>query len=735
MTSNIFATEAQRYWDRKLSVLPTEPGTKQPAKSIRGWPGYLAAPPNASTRELWVEKYADRGIALLLGGEVLPGWLLVGVDVDDDRLVTLAEAVIAGLVVGKKGRKGATLFALVPKDPKFKSTVFNGADSIGNIDILAGGKITLMEPSIHPETGLPYLPFGARLIDTSWEDLPKLDSGQLSLLKEVIGSEEVKPLLSGHATHDAAVSLSARLVRRGTTDEQIEAVFRALLPSDYNGNTLDELPELISSARQRGFGADANDGDEQEADSVTAVLLRVAANGGIELFRDDANNAFASVPAKMGTVTHRIPSTGLKMWLRHQYGLLTGKPTSTTPLNEAMATLEAQAVYQGDLRKVFSRVGGDSTGLEVDLGREDGKVASIDGTGWRILESATRKFTRGAGFGELPVPVSGGRLKDLQDLLRLEDDSFRLTLGFLIGALKPEGPYFALLVEGEQGSGKSFFCQTIKHLIDPNAANRLRLPDNDRDLMIHAKEYWLLSYDNASGMKADMSDALCSLATGGGIAVRRLYTDGELHVMSYSRPFVINGISGYANRPDLLERGIPVKLPPMTPGNRDTEEELLARLAEIGPSVLGKLYDAAAAACRDLEKTPAPRNLRMADAARWILAASPALGFPNGEIIEAIVAAQELVFVEKANEDALVIKLRKLVERDTFNGYIGDLFSEIEAQNNRLLPQSPSRLSAALDRLRPAMERAGMLVERSRDNRGSRIKIMATDPGTRKPSF
>ena len=58
-------------------------------------------------------------------------------------------------------------------------------------------------------------------------------------------------------------------------------------------------------------------------------------------------------------------------------------------------------------------------------------------------------------------------------------------------------------------------------------------------------------------MKAEISDMLCSLATGGGIAVRKLYTDEELNVLSFMRPFMINGISGYVTRPDLMERAIP----------------------------------------------------------------------------------------------------------------------------------------------------------------------------------
>ena len=175
--------------------------------------------------------------------------------------------------------------------------------------------------------------------------------------------------------------------------------------------------------------------------------------------------------------------------------------------------------------------------------------------------------------------------------LGLDDQNYRLLLAFLINALKPQGPYFILLVEGEQGSGKSFFCEIIKRIIDPNIALRLRLPDKPQDLMIQAKEFWLLSFDNTSGMKAEMSDILCSLATGGGIAVRKLYTDEELNVLSYTRPFMINGISGYVTRPDLMERAIPIKLPPMAE-DRTSRRKLNSEQSSMRccPSVLAALY-------------------------------------------------------------------------------------------------------------------------------------------------
>lgn len=82
---------------------------------------------------------------------------------------------------------------------------------------------------------------------------------------------------------------------------------------------------------------------------------------------------------------------------------------------------------------------------------------------------------------------------------------------FMINTLKPEGPYLMLMLEGEQGSGKSLFQSNYKNVGWSQPRRKLRMPGTERDLMIIAKDAHLMVFDNVSGMKADMSDAFCSL--------------------------------------------------------------------------------------------------------------------------------------------------------------------------------------------------------------------------------
>ncbi|QRY67285.1 bifunctional DNA primase/polymerase [Ensifer sp. PDNC004] len=725
MVEHIFRKESRRFWNRNLPVIPVE--GKVPI--LPGWQGQLGALPTEEKRTLWQNQYGDNNIGLLTGFDVGDGKIFVGLDVDDDRLLNVSLQILGlsnqqrrVVLSGKRGKKGATIFARAVK--ALKSTVIKGAGGLGNIDVLAAGKMTVMPPSVHPDTRKPYEVLGEPILNVDFANLPEITEHQIKLMKVTLGSEHAFTLTMGESTHDAGVALVATLVRTGATDEEIANIFVGLLPRDYSGNSLDELPGWIASARAKGFG---NLSDE-DAPTLTHALVSLALNAGIELFNDGDGAAFATLPHTGSAVAYRIKSDAFKQWLRHQAYVVMEKAVNSTPLMEAVATIETKALFDGLAYPVFARVAGDDEIVLIDIGASDGRVVKIDKIGWSVEGGSRLKFVRGAGFESLPTPEEGGNLFALKDFLGLDEHNFRLLAAFLINALKPHGPYFVLLVEGEQGSGKSVFCEIVKRVIDPNKAMRLRLPDKPQDLMIQAKEYRLLSFDNASGMKAEMSDVLCTLATGGGIAVRKLYSDGDIHVMSYTRPFIMNGIAGYANRPDLMERAIPIRLVPMQEGGRRTEAELLAEFAELLPGILGALYDAVARGLENFSMVEPPRHLRMADAAKWIKAAESALKLENGSLIDAIAKAQDDFVIEKVNEDPLVTMLRLVCRNGPFEGYAIELFAEFRERRDSVpehaLPKTASHLSNQLKRMRPAMAKAGVHVEYvGKDRKGMKIRV------------
>ena len=191
------------------------------------------------------------------------------------------------------------------------------------------------------------------------------------------------------------------------------------------------------------------------------------------------------------------------------------------------------------------------------------------------------------------------------------DQDFVLIVSWILAALRNKGPYPVIVLSGEQGSAKSFFSAILRALLDPNAAPLRALPREDRDLFIAATNGHVLTFDNVSGLPAWISDTLCRLATGGGFAVRQLYTDQDEILFDATRPVVLNGIEDIVTRPDLADRGLFLTLEPIPEERRKPEKALWAAFNHARPQILGALLDAVS--LRNLSTTLRHRRFLFTD--------------------------------------------------------------------------------------------------------------------------
>src|SRR5262245_62424820 len=149
----------------------------------------------------------------------------------------------------------------------------------------------------------------------------------------------------------------------------------------------------------------------------------------------------------------------------------------------------------------------------------------------------------------LPMPVRGGSVKTLRSFLNVRSDAdFVLVVAWALAVLRDRGPYPVIVLSGEQGSAKSTFSAILRALLDPNTAPLRALPREDRDLFIAASNGYVLAFDNVSGLPAWISDTLCRLSTGGGFAVRPLYTDRGEVLFDATRRVIVNGIEEIVER-------------------------------------------------------------------------------------------------------------------------------------------------------------------------------------------
>ena len=191
----------------------------------------------------------------------------------------------------------------------------------------------------------------------------------------------------------------------------------------------------------------------------------------------------------------------------------------------------------------------------------------------------------------------------------------------------------------------------------------------------------------------------------------------------------MNGISEFAVRGDLLDRALILNLP--TIGTYRDEDEFWRAFAAAHPLILGALLDAASTALANQQATAAP-NIRMADFARWVTAAEPALGLPAGTFVACYRdnrAGAVHLTLESSPLSTLVID----ISVDGFEGTATELLARLNAladegvRKQRDWPKAPNVLSGRLRRLAPALRRVGVFVEFPRGSETRTVSI-STSP-------
>ncbi|WP_449045669.1 bifunctional DNA primase/polymerase [Paracoccus versutus] len=730
--TGLFGKNAPAYREAGFPVIPLRADSKAPM--IPNFPAYAHNPPSEKRFNQWMKQHPQGNIGIVLGGAAGLGHRLVGIDIDDDALVPGVLAQLGVCSCAKRGKKGQTIFARTPEDEPVKSTVIKGGEQHGNIDILAEGKQTVIPESIHPDTKLPYEWVGQSLLETNLTSLPIFDATQLRILKAWVEAEETHIIRSGKATNEPALRLSAKLVVAGTTDEQVMAVFKALLPPDYDGDTLDQLPGMIERARKKGFKPGRKSSSPPKNSAVALEALKI---GGLELCHDNLESSYVIFSEQPG-IAYDVSSGFVAKRVQYDFYNRTRDALSAEGLKEVTAVLKARALFEGSEREIHLRCGGDENLMVIDRGADEQNYVHITPEGWELAEDSPFLFRRAPDFGTLPAPERGGDVREMQRILDMPDQAFFVMVLFIIVSLARQGPYLMAMIKAEHGSGKSTVTSVIKGAVDPSTVSRQPLIKDERDLYIRAQNSLLLAFDNVSRVTDPMADALCRILTGGGFMTRKLYSDTEQVLIEATRPILSNGITDITDRPDLIDRSILMSLPPIDESNRKTEAQIKKEVAKAMPRFLGCIYDCLASAMRLQCQIEAPQEFRMADAMHWAVAAEPTTGFPEGAFVAAMRQAQHEALVESALTNSVVISLLKLlhdVEGNVFEGLMSQLHEALytlDWRSHHPLPKSASGLSWAISRLRQSLERIGVQVSfPPRSSAGRVIRLSLDEAGKR----
>jgi hypothetical protein len=464
------------------------------------------------------------------------------------------------------------------------------------------------------------------------------------------------------------------------------------------------------------------------------ILIELAKSA--ELFHAPDMTGFADLDINGHRQTWPIRAKGFRRWLARRFFEETQGAPSSEALQSALNVIEAKAHFDAPERLVHVRVGGLDGRLYLDLCDETWRAVEIDVTGWRVIDNPPVRFRRAAGMQPLPMPASGGSIETLRAFLNVQSETdFVLVVAWLLACLRNRGPYPVIVLSGEQGSAKSFFSAIMRALLDPNTASLRALPREDRDLFIAASNGHVLAFDNVSGLPAWISDTLCRLATGGGFAVRQLYTDQDEMLFDAVRPVILNGIEDIVTRPDLADRAVFLTLEPIPEERRRPEAELRAAFETERPHILGVLLDAVVQGLKQLPETWLEKLPRMADFALWATACETAL-WPAGTFWAAYCGNRDEAVEGVIDADPIAATVRAMMTtRTEWTGTASDLLGALadmageRVAKSKTWPDSPRALAGRLRRAATFLRKIGIEISFGREGRArTRTILIATAP-------
>jgi len=750
---------ARAYTRRGWRVIPVPFRSKKPG--LRGWQKLRL------DEDALSEHFGDepKNIGVLLGE---PSDWVVDVDLDHPRALDLAKDFLpeTPAVFGRAGKPRSHWLYRVTAPVATQKHKSKSAGMI--VELRSTGAQTIVPPSAH-ESGesIVWSTEGADPAEVDPDQLRDAVRRMADTVRVELG-EKTAPKLKLHRSVDTGgkdnaadprgeclnamlrmqtgderdgsgrlFAAACRCVEHDLSEEDAISLIRmysslAPFPTQWTDDHIRQRLRDAEGKCQRGKALNTSFPGNQ-----ASQLIALAEEHGAALFHDD-DRAFAAVPANGHVETWPLRSASFRSWLLRLFYRATHGAPGSQSLQDALGVLDAKARFDGPERRVAVRLAELDGAIWLDLADAGWNVVRIDASGWRLIASDATpvRFVRNRAMQPLPNPVVGGSIGELRRFFNLRDESdWVLLLGWLVGAFRPWGSHAILNVSGEQGTAKTTLCRILRALVDPNKSPVRCEPNSRRDLMIAATSSWLVVLDNLSRVPTWLSDALCRLATGGGLSTRELYTDTDEIVLDAKRPLILNGIASVATRADLLDRCVSLTLDTIPEDRRRTDADLWAEYETARPRILGALLDAVSVAMRRVRSIRLPAIPRMADFAVWATAAEPGLGLADGAFLRAYAgdrdAAHEAA-IENSPVGRAIVDLVTSVgawtgtQTELLKEINTETYSDDHARRSPDWPRTPRKLAEELRRLAPSLRAAGIsvVIPQRRTGRRKRKEIV-----------
>jgi len=483
---------------------------------------------------------------------------------------------------------------------------------------------------------------------------------------------------------------------------------------------------LVDSSSEKSVGSSGSSGGQV----ISAPNQKFPFNlpDKLGLFLSPKGVAYVTIQTDGNPLAVSVGSKRLNNIIR-RFAMSEGVSVSKFDISNVNDFLIAHAEMAGIIRPVWYRVAPHSDGIEIDVGDTACTRIIVTPGKVEILQRGSQTlFCRTAITSPMRIPADKGNLELLKKYLNISDSDRLLFIAWLSYTLAhpkvATSKYLILVIQGENGSGKSFFCNGIVFpLIDPNQIGTQVFPGNPKDLAIASQHSHVLCFDNMRNFRAAMADILCMAATGGAISNRALYTDSDQHVHFMHVALVLNGIHSFINQADLAQRCLPIRTLTMSESHRKSETAMLKDLEDDLPVIFRGLLDLIAHIYQHLPGTVISHPERMLDFVYWLSAMERAMGLPDASLQMAYSGALRQAQLDSLMDNTLAAALMEFcgnLKTPEWTGTPFKLLSELNqivpsgTTHSREWPENAIALSKRLNALKASLITQGISIELGR---------------------
>lgn len=486
-------------------------------------------------------------------------------------------------------------------------------------------------------------------------------------------------------------------------------------PTDFN-----DLKQLSGTKEIRKQLDDAKDvkvtpNDETKKRPSQAALI-IELTKDLELFHDKQNIAYVTIENNGHKETWRLDSSDFQNWLKHNVWKTYQKATSKNVIEDALGILRGKACFDGACQEVHARIATVGDKIYINLANENWEIIQVTKDGWEILQNSPVKFTRATNMQFLPIPINGGGIENIWQFLNIPKKYRKLVLAFILECFRTNTPFPILVLYGTQGSAKSTTQEIIRMLIDPSTCNLRTAPKKSEDLLVAAANNWVVSFNNVSHLSDVQQDDLCSVATGGALSTRELYTTHQEATVTIKRPVIINGIGDLITAQDLVDRCIILELPEIEPKDRKTEEGIMQEFSKQYALIFNALLDILAKTLQELPNVKLKNKPRMADFALLGTALEKVMNWEEGSFMLDYQNNRTESMAGALEHSPVAVALTRFIEDDYYHSYSGSYNVLYEKLSGKYKPEmagwvkSAKGLANQIKRQKPALRAIGIEV-------------------------